>query len=250
MITEYHRPKTLDEALRLLQQADAAPLGGGTLLSHSKANTLQAVDLQLLGLDTLRNKGNDLELGGALTLQTFLESDHCPSAVKQALKLEAPLNLRNAATVAGTLVACDGRSTFATVLLALDAKLTIQSAEQPTSTVNIGDFLPLRNIRGSLITAITIPATVKLAFEYVARTPSDKPIVCVAVAGWGSGRRRMAVGGFGKNPTLAMDGTESDDLTVAAQNACHEAQDDYGSAAYRMDVAGTLIRRCAETLAQ
>ena len=251
MITAYHRPKTLDEALALLTQPDARPLGGGTLLSHTStslnadgtADSVHAVDLQLLGLDSLRVNGNSLELGATLTLQSLLESEHCPEALKRALKLEAPLNIRNSATVAGTLVACDGRSTFASSLLAIDAKIEIIVNRQ-SKIVNVGEFLPLRP-RG-LITSITIPLNVKLAFEYVSRTPADKPIVCVALAQWNSGRTRLAVGGFGKSPMLAMDGTASDDVATAARNAFHEATDEYGSAEYRMDVASTLAKRCLE----
>jgi len=257
MITQYHRPRTLDEALTLLTQPDTVPLGGGTLLSHTStslstsrsADPVRAVDLQMLGLDSVKMNGKDLEIGATATLQSLLESDHCPETMKRALKLEAPLNIRNSATAAGTLVACDGRSTLVTMLLAMDTKF--ESANLDQSKVeyrgsNIGDFLPLRP-RG-LITKFIMPMNVKLAFEYVARTPSDKPIVCVAVAGWASGRMRMAVGGFGKSPMLAMDGTSSDDLVTAAKNAFHEANDDWGSAEYRMHVAATLAKRCLEAL--
>lgn len=244
MITAYSRPKTLDEALALLAQPNASPLGGGTLLSQGEADSVHAVDLQLLSLESLRVNGNNLELGATLTLQSLLESHHCPEALKSALKLEAPLNIRNSATVAGTLVSCDGRSTFASVLLALDAKITIISDQ--SSVIGLGEFLPLRP-RG-LITSIILPLNVKLAFEYVSRTPADKPIVCVALAQWNSGRTRLAVGGYGKSPTLAMDGTSSDDLATAARNAFHEATDDYGSAEYRMDVAAILAKRCIESI--
>lgn len=254
MITAYHRPKTLEEALKLLTHPGAVPLGGGTLLSHGTADPVEAVDLQLLGLDTLAKKGNDLQLGAALTLQSLLESDLCPEALKRALKLEAPINIRNMATVAGTLVAGDGRSTFATVLLAMDVKIEIRELESgeliaKTNNVGIGEVLPLREqLQGKLITMITAPLNVKFAFEYVARTPSDKPIVCVAAARWASGRTRMAVGGYGKSPMLAMDGTSSDDAVTAARNAFHEATDDFGSAEYRMDAAATLAKRCMETI--
>ncbi|HNQ93188.1 MAG TPA: FAD binding domain-containing protein [Anaerolineales bacterium] len=249
MITAYHRPKTLDEALALLSQPNTVPLGGGTLLSQPTTDSVHAVDLQLLGLNSLRVNGNNLELGATLTLQSLLESEHCPDALKRALKLEAPLNIRNSATLAGTLVSCDGRSTFGTVLLAMDAKIAVMSKQSAVSSnqssaISVGEFLPLRP-RG-LITSISIPLNVKLAFEYVSRTPSDKPIVCVALAQWNSGRTRLAVGGFGKSPMLAMDGTASDDAATAARNAFHEANDDYGSAEYRMDVASTLAKRCME----
>ena len=247
MITTYHRPKTLDETLTLLAQPNVLPLGGGTLLASSKptSDPVEVVDLQALGLDAIRQSGNNLELGATLTLQALLESEHCPDALKSGLKLEAPLNIRNAATVAGTLVSGDGRSTLATILLALDAKIHATSKQKPEETINIGDFLPLREqIRGKLITKIIIPLNVKLAFEYVSRTPADKPIVCAAVAKWNSGRTRLTLGGYGASPMLAMDGTESEGLETAARNAFHEATDDWASAEYRMDVAATLAQRC------
>jgi len=265
MITAYHRPKTLDEALALLSQPNRTPLGGGTLLSHLRADSLEAVDLQALDLNSIKRNGNNLELGATVTLQQLLESEHCPQALQSALKLEAPLNIRNTATIAGTLVAADGRSTLTTALLALDAKLEIKSINkmelmgmemesrppnQEVSTLGLGEFLPLRldQIRGKLITSVSVPVNVKLAFDYVSRTPADKPIVCAALVQWNSGRTRLALGGFGKSPMLAMDGTEPQGIEAAARNAFHEATDDYGSAEYRMDVAATLAKRSLESL--
>ena len=250
MITAYHRPKTLDEALTLLTQPNRTPLGGGTLLSRQTTDPVEAVDLQSLGLDFIKKSGNNLEIGATVTLQQLLESD-CAEALKSALRLEAPLNLRNAATVAGTLVSCEGRSTFGTILLALDAKLEqlrIDNAKVESRISTIGDFLPLRNVQGSLIKSVTIPLNVKLAFDYVSRTPADKPIVCVALAQWSSGRTRLALGGYGKSPLLAMDGTEAEGIETAARNAFHEATDEYGSADYRMDIAATLAKRCLENI--
>jgi probable selenate reductase FAD-binding subunit len=242
MIATYHRPQTLDEALTLLSQPNRIPLGGGTLLSKPTPDSVEVVDLQALSLDSIKKNGNNLELGATVTLQQLLESDLCPVALKSALKLEAPLNIRNSATVAGTLVACDGRSTFATILLALDAKIEIRNSTNDSRILNIGEFLPLRP--HGLITSIVLPLNTKLAFDYVSRTPADKPIVCAAIAQWNSGRTRLALGGYGKSPMLAMDGTEADGIETAARNAFHEANDDYGSAEYRMDIAATLAKRC------
>ena len=286
MITQYHRPQTLEEALELLSHPNTFALGGGTLLSRPstrltvraaaaadtpvrdgragpQTDSVEVVDLQALGLNQIKKSGNNLAIGATVTLQQLLEDKNCPAALEAALKLEAPLNLRNAATVAGTIVACDGRSTFATTLLALDAKLTIDRGSRtkngPSSVAHgLGDFLPLRP-RG-LITSVTIPLNVKAAFEYVARTPADKPIVCVALAQWPSGRTRLAVGGCGKAPMLAMDGTEAEagstsplrqaqglrSAEAAARNAFHEAADEWASAEYRMDAAATLAKRCLE----
>jgi CO/xanthine dehydrogenase FAD-binding subunit len=106
----------------------------------------------------------------------------------------------------------------------------------------------MEKIKGKLITSIITPLNTKLAFDYVSRTPADKPIVCAALAQWNSGRTRLVLGGYGKNPTLAMDGTEAEGIEAAARNAFHEATDEYASAEYRMDVSATLAKRCLESL--
>jgi len=246
MITTYHRPTHLDEALTLLSQPNTFPLGGGTLLSHAQADSVSVVDLQLLGLDSITRKGNELEIGATVTLQQLMESEHCLQALKQAIKLEAPLNIRNSATIAGALVACDGRSMFAGAFLALDVKIEIRYSKTESRTLTVGEFLPLRP-RG-LITQTVIPLHAKFAFDHVSRTPADKPIIFVALAQWPGGRTRLTVGGWGKSPSLAMDGTEAEGIESAARNACHEATDEWGSAEYRMNVAATLAKRCLEKI--
>ena len=114
--------------------------------------------------------------------------------------------------------------------------------------ISLGDYLPLRDERrpNYLITRITIPTNVKMAYKYVARTPADLSIVCVAVAQWPSGRTRVALGGYGSAPMLAMDGPESDGAETAARDAYREASDQWASAAYRSDVAGKLADRCLD----
>lgn len=247
MITTYHRPQTLEEALTLLNQPDTVPLGGGTLLSRPQTDSVSVVDLQRLGLDSLRASGNELQIGATCPLQSLLESEPTPAALKTALKLEAPLNIRNAATVAGTIVAADGRSPFVTMLLAMDVKMNIRYSTSDSRISNIGEYL-LTRPKG-LITEIIVPLNVKSAFQFVSKTPADKPIVGAALAQWNSGRARLALCGYGATPLLAMDGTEANGLEEAAMNAYHEADDEWASADYRMDVAATLAKRCLEALA-
>jgi CO/xanthine dehydrogenase FAD-binding subunit len=121
----------------------------------------------------------------------------------------------------------------------------------PRSTVyDLGEILPMRKnvLRGKLITKIEIPLNVKLAYESVARTPADKPIVCAALAQWDSGRTRLALGGWGGSPSVAMDGNEPGGLEDAAKNTAHDAADEWASAEYRSDVAAVLAKRCLESL--
>lgn len=244
MIVNYHRPDTLEEALALLARPNVAtvPLGGGSTFVDGTQHPTEVVDLQNLGLNAIEVKGNKLEIGATVTLQQLLESK-IELSLSAAIRHEAAYNQRQSATIAGTLVAADGRSAFATAMLALGAELTILPEND---TVNLGDFLPLRDGRNqnSLITKITIPNNIQLSYEYVARTPADLPIVCASVAQWPAGRTRIALGGFGNAPLLAMDGPESAGAETAVRDAYREAGDHWASAEYRSDVAAILVKRC------
>lgn len=253
MIIEYHRPNTLEEALSLLARSgvQTLPLGGGTLLNRPSQERFAVVDLQALGLNMLEKRGNIWAMGATLTLQALLESPGLPPALEMAIRHEASFNLRQVATLAGTLVSADGRSPFATALLALDAELELKRAATPSERVSLGDLLPVRaeRLSGRLITAVTMPSNALLAYESVARTPVDLPIVCAALAQWPSGRVRLALGGFGGAPKLAFDGPEAGGLEIAARDAYSRAGDEWASAEYRQDVAATLAKRCLLSVA-
>jgi putative selenate reductase FAD-binding subunit len=257
MIKEYHRPKTMDEALALLQRSEPTtlPLAGGSVINRaSTQGEFAVVDLQSLGLDGFHARGNSWELGAMLTLQRLLEqlrnSASGPAdGLMKAIQHEAAYNLRQVGSVAGTLVSASGRSPFTTAMLALDAGLTLLPGDE---VVSLGDLLPVRNERlwGRLITKVTIPSNARLAYEYVARSPADRPIVCAALAQWPSGRTRLALGGFGSAPSLAFDGGESAGLQDAARSAYWDAGDEWASAEYRAEVAATLAGRCLVGAAQ
>jgi putative selenate reductase FAD-binding subunit len=243
MITEYHRPKTLAEALTLISRPDTYPLGGGTWLNLPHENDFAVVDLQDLGLDQMIKRNKSLEIGATTTLQELLDNEYTPPGLKIALSYEKPLNLRNMATIGGNLVVANGRSPLTTILLALDVKIHFAADTEPLA---IGNFLPLKNtfLPGKLITKIEVPLDLAISFEKVSKTPSDNHLVCVALAHWHSDRTRVALGGWGTLPLLAMDSNELNGSVDAARNAYSEAGDDLASAEYRSEMAAELTRRC------
>jgi len=144
-------------------------------------------------------------------------------------------------------MAADGRSPFGTAMLALAPELLVQPGDEK---IPYGELLPLRSeqLPGRLITEISIPLNTKLSYQYVARSPADLPIVCVAVAQWPSDRTRVVLGGYGSSPLVAMDGPNSQGADIAAQDAYHEAGDQWATSQYRSDVAATLTKRCLEEI--
>ena len=248
MIVEYLRPKSIREALILLSrpQPKSYALGGGTVLNRGMDGQIAVVDLQALGLGTLSMKANHLQVGATIPLQELLEFVGLPADVYKVIEHEATYNLRHIATIAGKLVTANGRSPLATAMLALDASIEAQELGLKPWQVRLGDWLPLRgeSIHCQLITSVSFPMNVNFAYEYVARTPADQPIVCAAVARWGSGRTRLALGGWGEAPILAMDGPISDGIDIAGKNANSIAQDEWASADYRQEMAAVLSIRC------
>ena len=242
-ISAYYRPTTLDEALALLAwpEPPAMPLGGGTVLNaprhHAGEGNIAVVDLQALGLNAINAGADQMQVGATATLQALLEHPAVLPALRRVLELEATINLRQMATLAGRLVTADGRSPLATALLALDARLTW---EPGTITTGLGDWLPLRGQKrpGLLITQVSWSQGAALAFETIARTPADRPLVCLAAAAWPSGRTRIALGGHGAAPVLAMDGPEPGGAETAARAAYSQAEDAWASAEYRQEMAG------------
>lgn len=249
MITEYHRPDTIEEALKLLSRRDPVtiPMGGGTIVNRPSEDEYAVVDLQSLGLDRIYQQGQILYVGATATLEKLLQFSDIQPMLRKCLQLECTYNLRHMRTIAGAVVAADGRSPLVTALLALDSHIVV---EPDGSNISLGNILPVRRgaLARRLITNFAIPLNVNLSYHYVARSPADFPLVCVAGAKWTSERVRIAVGGYGDTPLLAMDGPESAGAIESVRVVFEKAGDQWASAGYRQDVAITLTRRCLEDL--
>ncbi len=246
MIGEYFRPKTVEEALLLLTEKGKIrkPLGGGTSLSRQVSRHFDVVDLQNVGLDRIEESGQNLVAGSTLRFDLLLAHPGVHPEIKRAIRIDASENNRNMATLGGWMVNSDGRSLTTTALLAMDANLTW---EPEAVQIRLGDWLPLRsqNQPGVLMTEVAWTTGARLVFEYVARSPKDRPTMIVAMAQWGSGRTRVALGGFGDAPIIAVDGIGADGVDIASRYACLEAGDQWASAEYRREVAAKLALRCA-----
>ncbi len=245
MIVDYYRPKDVPEALKLLENQDmrAVLMGGGTAIDRFSDEPMAVVDLQDVGLGEIHKKGKFLEIGATATLQSLYDTPQISDRLRSVILREATHNLRQAATVAGTLIASDGRSPFTAAMLALDAAVTLFPGDE---IITLGNLLLTRDqkLGSRIVTKLTIPINVRLVYEDVSRTPADLPIVSASVAVWPTGRTRVTLGGFGSVPTLSSDGPERGGEEAAAKDAFSRAGDEWASAEYRMEVAPILVRRC------
>jgi CO/xanthine dehydrogenase FAD-binding subunit len=244
---EYYRPKTLAEALTLLQRG--VPLAGGTALTPNRRALEAVVDLQDLGLDSLDVSENAFRFGATIPLQALVAAaERLPPSLVRACRLEAGWNIRNQATLGGSLFSGDGRSPLLTTLLAMGAEL---EWAQRDSRMPLAELFSLRASRTSvgLITAIHIRRPDQLAYEQVGRSPADLPQVCAAAASFGAAEQfRVAIGGYGRHPLLVQDSGDASPEAIeraarSAEEAYSTAGDAWASADFRAAVAGTLVRR-------
>ncbi len=106
----YVRPTSLGEALQLLAQPGARPMGGGTdlagLIDRGIGQVATIVDLQALALGGIRGEEGRVVIGATTTLSDLLDAQDMLApytALLEATAQAASPLLRNVGTVAGNL---------------------------------------------------------------------------------------------------------------------------------------------------
>lgn len=272
-LSEYHRPRTVAEALDFLRRpgVPTLPLAGGTELLGRKDFTTQAlVDLSTLGLDGLdTDEAGGLHIGAMVRLQTLVEDSRVRNfaggVLSEAAAAGVPRTIRNGATLGGSLAGERGGPELQAVLVALGARVHLVGSG--SLELEVDDFFQRkpRLLPGSLITEVTIPPLpegARVAYQRVARTPADRAALCVAVAArWEGDRCRwIRVGVAGLTPkVLRLSAVErgmrdrpwDDEAREAAAAAISEAgaeavTDVLADGRYRVWVAPVLLRRAVE----
>ena len=266
-LAEYHKPATLDEALKLLRRTSikTVPLAGGTSLVPEAAPDVQAVvDLNTLNLSFIKTSevfGNlrGLEIGATARLQALVDHEavraYAGGVLVKAILDSAARHTREAASLAGSIVAAPGNSPLFSVLLALDARLIVRAARGTREDeVALPYWTPQPR---SLILRVALPAlpvNTHAAYEKIARTPADLPIVCVAARASVDQNQlrdiRLALGGVAEKPIVITQRAGSiDELAQLAVSTVTPADDYFATADYRREMIGVLTRRSLNSLA-
>jgi aerobic carbon-monoxide dehydrogenase medium subunit len=265
-LTEYHQPTTLDEALKLLRRTSrkTVPLAGGTSLVPEAARDVQAVvDLNALGLSYIQTSEvsqdfGSLTVGATTKLQAMADHEsvraYAAGVLVNAILDSASRHTREAASLAGSIVAAPGNSPLFTVLLALDAHLIVRGAR---GTREDEIALPYWTSQPrSLILRITLPAlraNTRAAYEKIARTPADQPIVGVAARALIDQNQlrdiRLALGGVAEKPIVITQPAGSiEELAQLAVSTVTPPDDYFATADYRREMIGVLTKRVLSNL--
>ena len=274
---EYARAGSVDEALGLITEDGKFLAGGHSLLPVMKLrldSPEQLVDIG--GIDALRgiSANGGLSIGATTTHAEIAESGDVQmmcGALASACGQVGDQGVRNFGTLGGNIAHADPASDPPTVLVAVDAAVSIQGADGSRSVGAQDFFIDLFETaleEGELITSISVPdlsdhQTAYLKFPHPA---SRYAIVGVCVAlkmdGDTCDHAHVAVGGATvkavrcSSAEAALAGTTLDDAALTAAAAAVKADiadwlagDIVYPESYRQQMAGVFLKRAVRAAA-
>lgn len=275
---EYSAPKTLEEALRLVERhGDEAKIlaGGHSLLPLIKLRLAQpryVIDIGgLRGMSYIREENGQIAIG-ALTTHADIESSNllrtkCPLLAETAATI-GDVQVRNRGTIGGSLAHADPAADYPAAILALDAEM-IAATSAGTRSIPASEFfvdmLTTALRAGEILSQIRIaprePGTGS-AYEKMHQPASGFAIVGVAarVKATKDGKiEKISVGVTGLGPKAfratevenALAGKKgSEKLFAEAARQVAEGidalSDLHASAEYRREMAAVYARRAIE----
>ena len=245
---ELAQPRTLPEAIALLDAEGARPFSGGTaLMLMMKAGVLRPqrlVSLRNLGLANIEAAGS-LRIGAMTTLSALERSAEVRKGwpvIARTLRTLSNVRVRNVATVGGALAHADPHMDLPPLLSALGARAVLQGP-QGTRTIPVEEivtgYLETSLRSAELMTHVEVPALGKSRAAYLkctTRSADDWPAVGVAVA-LGE-ETRIFVSAATDRPTRIAD--ESGLAALKIEGDLH------GSAAYKRQLLKVYLRRAID----
>lgn len=211
VLENYYRPETIEEALKLKgSHNDSKFLAGGTNVVTQDEKTKSLIDLQDLSLAFIREDEENILIGPMTTITSLQKNPKIEKItnglIKKACYEFASTQIRNISTIGGNIAQSYPWSILPVVLLALDAKIKINSVNREkivTSTVFFSNQPRLQP--DELITEIIINKKQDpgIFFDY-SRVKSDYCLVTCAMKAKTNGKKLdnviIAVGSIIKKP--------------------------------------------------
>jgi len=278
MLHRFERPQSIAEAARLLASGSWAVLAGGTDLYPAHVGRQIAAPLlditAIAGLRGIRRDERGWTIGATTTWSDIVRAELPPlfDALKAAAREVGGVQIQNAGTVAGNLCNASPAADGTPVLLALGARVVLQSTRGERELA-LDQFVlgSRRTARAAdeLVVAIRVPArseTARSAFaklggrRYLTISISTVAVVVdvdasgaivdagVAVGSCSAVARRLpALEARLAGAAIAADLAAL--LELADLAPLTPIDDLRGSAAYRRDATATLVRRALREVA-
>jgi CO/xanthine dehydrogenase FAD-binding subunit len=271
----YFKPRSLQEALAVLEEDGARALAGGSDLlvemRDGKSSPHIVVDLKALpGLDRFQvSKVDGIVIGARVTLTELVESDALQSAcplLRDACQAVGTLQVRNRATLVGNLCTASPAADTAPALLVTEARIVIAS-RSGERVLPLQEFIlgPKRNAlkRGEVVIQVEIPHMSPDRAVFLKKTRvQGHDLATVNMAGrvdMESGVLQVAIGACSPVPVrlertgaLLMDANQREaflsGFSDIAQASIQPITDLRGSAEYRRAIVAVFLKRMMDTL--
>ena len=193
-IREYKRVESLEEAWELNQKKANRVIGGMIWLKMSRGNVGTAIDISGLGLDQIEETEDAFEIGAMVTLRQLEEhpglAAYTDGAMRESVRHIVGVQLRNLATVGGSIYGRFGFSDVMTIFRALGAKVQLHKA----GIMDLDEFAALPRTTRDVLVSVIVPKNAKGVVYLSQRNQStDFPVLTCAVANR-SGRYVAVIG--------------------------------------------------------
>lgn len=255
-IREYKRAESLEEAWRLNQKRPNRVLGGMIWLKMENINVGTAIDLSGLGLDTIEETDDGFSIGAMVTLRQ-LElhpglAAYTDGAVRESVRHIVGVQLRNLATVGGSIYSRFGFSDVLTMFLALNASVELYKG----GVVPLAEYAQRPYDRDILVRVLVPKENARVVYQSVRNSQTDFPVLTCAAAKLADGSIRTAIGARPGKAVLYTAAPEAGETAeeFAARFAAEVKADIKtesnlrGGAEYRRHLAGVLTKRAVGRL--
>ena len=250
-IREYKRAESLEEAWQLNQKRPNRVLGGMIWLKMENINVGTAIDLSGLGLDTIEETDEGLSIGAMVTLRQ-LElhpglAAYTDGAVRESVRHIVGVQLRNLATVGGSIYSRFGFSDVLTMFLALNASVELYKG----GVVPLAEYARRPYDRDILVGVLVPKENARFVYQSVRNSQTDFPVLTCAAAKLADGSIRAAIGARPGKAVLYTAAPEAGEAAeeFAARFAAEVKADIKtesnlrGGTEYRRYLAGVLTKR-------
>ncbi|MDP6473960.1 MAG: FAD binding domain-containing protein [Alphaproteobacteria bacterium] len=266
-MAEYLQPETIAEAAGMIAEhgGELAIMAGGTRAMQFLVPYMPYImGLRRLGLERVEKSDGEWSLGAAATL-TQIQKEVPIAALRDAARQIGAVAIQNVATIGGNLFSHAPYGDAATVLLALDARVSIADGGGERS-LSLGDFYADGVDSGALVTGIQFaePKGEAVYLKCGRKRFNATTVITVAVHvemdGGNVRAARIALGGASPHPMrctaaeqalggAALDAAVIEKAAAAASAASAPASDATASEWYRRRMVGVYVQKALSQLA-
>jgi CO/xanthine dehydrogenase FAD-binding subunit len=253
-IKEFIRPDSLQLANELLSSEGAVIVGGGAFMHLSDIEVKKAIDLQNLGLGYIKESIEQIEIGSMTTLRELemssLTKQFFNGILSKAAASIMGVQVRNIATVGGSIYGKYGFSDVLTAMLALNAQVELYNS----GLMSLESYLETSLDKDIILKIIISKSVSKASFECFKKTSTDFSVLNAAAAivkgklricvGSRPARARVAKGAMSFLNIIDSTNTAAEMAGILAAEEIQFGSDIRGSEEYRKELCHTLVKRC------